>query len=223
MGINYSPKIVTNGLVLCLDAANPSSYPGSGSVWKDLSGSDNNGTLVNGVAYNSANRGSLIFDGSDDYISTLLISGASFTWNAWYKTNVVSNGYRNVISIRTNSYMLMLLDNIANNMGFWASDGLNGESLNMGPISVDIWYFVTFVREGNNIINGYKTYMNGLFRGSANTGTWSSLDPIIFGGRPTDAGQYLSGNISQVSIYNRPLSPADIQQNYNATKGRFAL
>ena len=69
MAINYSPKIIRDGLVLCLDAANPKSYPGTGTAWTDLSGSGNNGTLVNGPVYSSANGGSIDFDGSNDYSS----------------------------------------------------------------------------------------------------------------------------------------------------------
>ena len=70
MSLNHGGKpIVTDGLVLCLDAANPKSYPGSGTTWTDLSGNGNNGTLVNGVGYNSDNGGSLSFDGVNDYVS----------------------------------------------------------------------------------------------------------------------------------------------------------
>jgi hypothetical protein len=218
---NYGPKIVTNGLVLCLDASNSKSYSGSGTTWNDLSGNGNNGTLINGVGYNSSNKGSLVFDGSNDYVSTPLISTNSFTWNVWYKTDVISSGFRNIISIRVPNYMLMLL-NSSVNMGFWTSDGLSDVSLNMGPISIDTWYSATLVREGNSITNGYKAYMNGSFRGSANTGIWSSSDPIILGGR-TDVNQYLNGNIAQVCIYNRSLSANEVGQNYNATKGRYLL
>ena len=69
MSNNYGPKIVTDGLVLCLDAADQNSYPGSGNTWYDLSGNGNNGTLVNGVGYNSGNLGSLVFGGVDDYVN----------------------------------------------------------------------------------------------------------------------------------------------------------
>ena len=65
MGTSYNPHIVSDGLVLCLDAANPRSYPGSGTSWYDLSGNGNNGTLVNGVGYSSDNAGSLVFDGGE--------------------------------------------------------------------------------------------------------------------------------------------------------------
>ncbi len=67
MSFNYSPRIITDGLVLYLDAANTRSYPGSGTAWNDLSRSGNNGTLVNGPTFNSANLGSIVFDGTNDY------------------------------------------------------------------------------------------------------------------------------------------------------------
>ncbi len=83
MSLLHSPKIVTNGLVLCLDAASRKSYPGTGNVWRDLSGNGNNGTLTNGPTFSSANGGSIVFDGIYDPVlgvSNLPISGnASFT------------------------------------------------------------------------------------------------------------------------------------------------
>ena len=67
MAVGYNPKIITDGLVLCLDAGNTKSYPGSGTSWSDLSGQGNTGTLVNGPTYSSADGGSIVFDGSNDY------------------------------------------------------------------------------------------------------------------------------------------------------------
>jgi hypothetical protein len=67
VGVSYNSSIVTNGLVLCLDAGNPRSYPGSGTNWYDVSGINNTTTLVNSPVYNSANLGSIAFDGIDDY------------------------------------------------------------------------------------------------------------------------------------------------------------
>jgi hypothetical protein len=66
--MNYGPKTVTNGLVLCLDAADKNSYSGTGTTWTDLTGNGNNGTLTNGPTFNSANGGSISFDGTNDYI-----------------------------------------------------------------------------------------------------------------------------------------------------------
>jgi hypothetical protein len=221
MALHHSPRIVTNGLVLCLDAGNRKSYSGSGNVWRDLAGS-NNGTLTNGPTFSSANGGSIVFDGVDDIANTTYVSANTYTFSAWFKTNVVSNGYRNIISIPTPNYSLVLLDPNNPNLGFWTNDNLNGESLSTPTISTNTWYNVVFVREGNNITGGYKAYLNGVLYGNANTGTWSTTANLSVGGR-TDSSQHLNGNISQVSIYNRPLAPAEIQQNYNATKGRYKL
>ena len=73
MSLFHSPSLVTSGLVLCLDAGNPKSYPGSGTTWTDLSGRGNHGTLVNGPTFNSANGGSIVFDGSNDYVELTAI------------------------------------------------------------------------------------------------------------------------------------------------------
>ena len=221
MGLQHSPRIVTDGLILCLDAANKQSYPGSGTVWTDLAGS-NNGTLTNGPTFSSENGGSIVFDGVNDIANTTYVSANTYTFSAWFKTNVVSDGYRNIISIPTPNYSLVLLDNDSPNLGFWTNDNLNGESLSTPTISTNTWYNVAFVREGNNTTGGYKAYLNGVLYGNANTGTWSSTANLSVGGR-TDTAQFLNGNISQVYIYNRTLSPTEILQNYNATKGRYNL
>ena len=183
MGIAYNPRTITDGLVLCLDAANTKSYPGSGTTWTDLSGRGNTGTLTNGPTYSSANGGSIVFDGTDDIVNTSYVSSNAFTWSVWFKTNVVSSGYRNIISIPTPNYILLLMDSGTPNLGFWTDDALSGQSLSTPTISVNTWYNVVFVREGNSITNGYKTYVNSVSYGSANTGIWSTSSTISFGGR----------------------------------------
>ena len=85
----HSPRIVTNGLVLCLDAANPKSYPGSGTAWTDLV-SSNNGTLQNGVGYGSTNKGVLVFDGVDDNVNcgndaSINFGTGDFTVSVWFR------------------------------------------------------------------------------------------------------------------------------------------
>ena len=88
MAFNYSPKIVTDGLVLYLDAANTKSYPGTGTVWTDISRTNNNGTLTNGPTYTSTFGGSIVFDGTNDSVvsaNTINITGASArTMNIWF-------------------------------------------------------------------------------------------------------------------------------------------
>ena len=93
MGFYRGPKIVTNGLVLYLDAANKKSYPGTGTTWTDLSGLGNNGTLTNGPTFNSANGGSIVFDGVDDYVSVAnnsSLNASTQTVSVWYYAQTIS-------------------------------------------------------------------------------------------------------------------------------------
>lgn len=219
----YMPDIVRSGLVLNLDAAEPSSYPGTGTTWSDLSGNSNDGTLVNGVGYDSDNGGSLVFDGTNDIVNTSYSPPNVYTFSAWFKTDVVSNGYRNIMSVPFPSYALILLDDNTSFLGFWTSDSLtSGSTLSTPTIQINTWYNVVFVREGNSITGGYKAYLNSISYGSANTGNWSTSGNFSIGGR-TDQTQFLNGNVSQVSIYNRALSGAEIKQNFNALRGRYGI
>jgi hypothetical protein len=215
--------IVQSGLVLNLDAGASTSYPGSGTTWTDLSGNGNNGTLTNGPTFSSANGGSIVFDGTNDIVNTSYVSSNAFTWSVWFKTDVVSSSFRNIISIRSPNYILLLLNSSTPNLGFWTSDTLtSGSSLSTPTISTNTWYNVVFVREGNSITGGYKAYLNGVLYGNANTGTWSTTDTLSFGGRVGDT-QFLDGNIAQVSIYNRALTASEISQNFNILRGRFGI
>jgi hypothetical protein len=101
MGLSHSPSIITQNLVLCLDAGNPKSYPGSGTAWTDLSGNGNTGTLVNGVGYNSGNLGSLVFDGSNDHITSSFAttSGQAVTYAGWLYSTETTATYRNFVDI----------------------------------------------------------------------------------------------------------------------------
>jgi hypothetical protein len=88
MAFSYSPKIVTDGLVLYLDAANPYSYVSGSLNWNDLSRSQLSGSLVNGPTYSSANNGSIVFDGTNDYVNcgsnAGSVSGSQFTISSFF-------------------------------------------------------------------------------------------------------------------------------------------
>jgi hypothetical protein len=116
----------------------------------------------------------------------------------------------------------MLLDTSTANLGFWTPDGLGGVNLSTPTIATNTWYNAVFVREGNSITGGYKAYVNAVLYGNANTGTWSSSSTLSLGGR-TNESQFLDGNIAQASIYNRALTITEIQQNFNALRGRFGI
>ena len=218
MALQYSPRIVTNGLVLCLDAGSRKSYGGTGNVWRDLAGS-NNGTLTNGPTFSSANGGSIVFDGSNDYINLQNPSALNLTEltvSAWVRTTTNANQI-----ILGKSYLTSYYLNIAPNVkvfSFWTT----GSSLN-SPVIQEIggsaWCHVA-----GTINNTTKRiYFNGISVNSAAGATVGIDSNSVFIGSWYNLNSFFNGNISQVSIYNRALTPAEIQQNYNATKGRFKL
>ena len=100
MAFIHSPKIITDGLVLALDAGNTKSYPGSGTVWTDLSGNNNTGTLTNGPTFNAANGGSIVFDGTNDYVTLPIstTSGQALTYFGWLYSTESTSIYKNFVA-----------------------------------------------------------------------------------------------------------------------------
>jgi hypothetical protein len=223
VSVQYNSKIITDGLVLCLDAANPKSYGGSGTTWTDLSGLGNTGTLVNGVGYSSANKGSLSFDGSNDFIDftsdSNLLPTNGLTVSAWFRTTVADRWLITKTSNpNVNGYLLAGGSNGA--IGFAINNAL---VVVPNPITTGSWLYVagTWAPSTSLLI-----YQNGIQVGSNITSIPSSIiNPsytLEIGRRP-NGPDYWNGNISQVSIYNRALSASEIKQNYNATKSRYGL
>ena len=96
MAYNFSPKIVTDGLVLYLDAANTKSYVSGSTVWNDISRGGNNGSLINGPTFISGNGGSIVFDGVNNYVEfgdVLDLGTNSMTVNQWVMLNTVSTQF----------------------------------------------------------------------------------------------------------------------------------
>ena len=91
MSLNHSPRISTDGLVLCLDAANPKSYSGTGNTWFDLSGNNEHFTLYNSPTFSSGSTGELLFSGSNDYArirnsSSIDLLSSNGTVEVWFRT-----------------------------------------------------------------------------------------------------------------------------------------
>ena len=150
MALVHSPKIVTDDLVLYYDAANTKSYPGTGTTWTDLSGNGVTGTLVNGATFNSGNGGYIVFDGANDYVSTIndiVLEEEDFTMGFWAFADDVSTNNRSLASSQTtNSFAdagswqfstssSKLRFAIRNNAGD-AGDSITSSS----TISLGIWY-----------------------------------------------------------------------------------
>jgi hypothetical protein len=219
---------VSNGLVLCLDAANKRSYPGTGTTWTDLSGNSNNFSLINGPTFSNTNLGNIVFDGTDDYllISSLVWDyNVNFTIQFWFNTNSLggANGYglffngstganTNRVQIAGDSNGSIYLNTVGSSVGddFVSAAGL---------VTVGKWFNFAAVRNSGVI----TTYLNGTSVASGNVNYSVSQQSNLYVGfvRSSGALWYLNGRMSSILINNRVLTASEILQNYNATKSRF--
>jgi hypothetical protein len=217
--ISYYGNIVKDGLVLDLDAGKQDSYPGTGTAWNDISGFRNNGALVNGPTFNSANAGSIVFDGTNDYVSTTYNTALNdFTACAWFNSTNIS-GYQRVLD---KSFFA----------GFWVgrnttfANSWGGGVCEPNPpygryitLTDGQWHYIVSRRQGTT----HTILGDGVSNTTSGTVPSTTLSTSILGlGREFDVGPSIfKGNISIVHIYNRALSDQEILQNYNATKGRY--
>ena len=223
--IIWPTDIVTNGLVLFLDANNTNSYPGSGTSWYDLSGNGNTGTLTNGPTFNSANGGSIVFDGSDDYVNisnTSILNNSSQTINIWFLyTSIPGNGV-SVIGKHDSAGSFN-----GYNMGLYNGTVFcqfkNGSGVDAGTLSTvmsdNTWTLITLKFTIGSTLTLYK---NG---NKISTNALSSVSmtsqPIRIGLSVDTYWSALPGRVASVQIYSRELSDDEVLQNYNATKSRF--
>lgn len=235
MSFAHSPKIVTNGLVLALDAGNTKSYPGTGTTWFDKSGNGYNGTLTNGPTFSSANGGSIVFDGTDDYVDTNLstnFSTSDFTLHAWVYPEFDSATYGRPIITKNGNGSCGIYDfaleygRISNKFQFIMDGGTANPELYSTTFPKNNWYNVVATREYLGSTN-YKCtiYVNGSLNATI-TGNYTGGNAS-----KTTIGKFIDcalvqnwlGKIEICSVYNRALSAQEVQQNFNALRGRFGI
>jgi len=229
MAFTYSPKIVTDGLIFAVDAANKKSYPGSGTTWTDLAGS-NSGTLTNGPTFDPANGGSIDFDGTDDVVnvSSINVSTLSaFTLEAWvYPTSSTADEtvMGKFLGSLSNSSFLLYWD-VGTALGFdWVAINTVSNIYRIGTSTangtVNSWNHVAATFNGSQI----ELYVNGSSVGTAAFfGTLRNLSGLTIGADESSGNRPLGGNIAMAKVYDKVLSSAEVVQNYNALKGRFGL
>jgi hypothetical protein len=223
MGVYAGPEINESGLVLSLDAGNPKSYPGSGTTWTDLSGRGNTGTLTNGPTYSSANGGSIVFDGTNDY-SPIATSGFSFgssagTLSAWAKATAATVNNGNWIITYGNSEINQNRALGVYNQVYTFSGYGFGTEVSAAGFQTNTWFNIVGVYNGTNA----SMYINGVLVSGPTAKTWNTVASNAQIGRQTNGSEYWNGNIGQVSVYNRALSAAEVSQNFNALRGRYGV
>ena len=219
MSYRTGPKIVTDGLVLCLDAADRNSYPGSGSTWYDLSGNGNNLTLTNGPTFNTNNHGSFSFDGANDYVSSVSIPNPNGQLTCEVTMNYNSKGqYHNIFDRGSNRPMLWIDNNNKLEVSFPSANGGLTSTLAYHGQNVIVTAVYSSVSSP-----GIELYVNGVSVGTNATAHVSWANPSTFTLFNRAGGQTFSGKIYSFKFYNKVLTTSEISQNFEATKGRFGL
>ena len=226
MGTSYNPRIVTDGLVLCLDAANKRSYPGAGNTLTDLTTNKYNGALTNGPTFNSANGGGLIFDGTDDLCRTTLpaselgldctvivtcsvaaVGSTESTANRAFTLDRTSGSTKWTIGTRRETTLFQ-----------FAGGGGADSTTSYFSYSLNEIFQAAVVVSGS----GHRLYKNGNLKSSGSlTGDGNSFSFAAVGCRIIANDRHWNGKIFNVTAYNRQLTDAEIRQNYLATKGRY--
>ena len=225
-------NIVTNGLVLYLDASNTKSYISGSTIWNDVSRSGNNGTLTNGPTFNGANGGSIVFDGTNDYVTitnppTSLINwySGNYTIQCWFNGSTFTNSSNGGSSLCGNA-------DPTTSAEFWSFGPINtgkikwyyyygviNNILSNSTVLTNNWYNITFTKISNTL----TIYINGLLDISTTlivTPQSSTSYPFIIG---SVANGRFSGKVSVLSIYDKGLAATEVRQNFNATRTRFGL
>ena len=221
-------KIVTSGLVLALDAADKNSYPGSGTIWRDMSGNGNNGSLTNGPTFSSTNGGNIVFDGSNDYVvvthNSIFNITTSISFNFWFKSTKTVDAY--ISSKREDSFYIGVgpTGQTANKMSFYLNGTSGGWLQSISDVSTGNWVHTSLTWDGTTS----SIYINGVLDNSeSRSGTMPTGGSNITIGVRLNAFNnsvgLLLGNVSSFSIYNRALTSSEVLQNYNAQKSRFGL
>lgn len=223
-------RIVTDGLVLYLNAADKTSYPGSGTTWFDLSGNGNNGTLINGPTYSSTGGGSIVLDGTNTYVAasfTNLGFDVPWTIGCWFNTSVAQS---NSVGLFNLSYFPELMMTTDGKVFLWNSIGPNAGTVTGYPTILSTnsynngqWYYAV----GSYNTGGLaKLYINGTLINYASytpNGVRAIYDGVYLGSEFNNGPKIFNGKIASGIVYNRELSAAEVLQNYNATKSRFNL
>jgi len=239
MAISRGPTIARSGLILSLDAADRNSYPGSGTIWYDMSGTSKNGTLSNGPTFDTANGGSIVFDGTDDIITLPQASNfyplTSHTLEIWVKSSGLGAGQSEggLIAIEYGVYMTI---NSSGNLRYTvlSTEGgfppgsyvVNNVTTTVTPnLFNDIWRHVVCTCTSGGF---YYMYVDGRLLTSGNAGSatlnstfWPTLVARIGENANNSTIYQLKGNVAAARVYNRQLTSAEVLQNFNTLRRRF--
>ena len=232
MSVKGGPNTVTSGLVLELDAGNIKSYPTTGTTWFDKSGNANNGTLVNGPTFNTGSLGSIVFDGTNDFVNitrpSQIITSGSISVSMWVRWTTTGTTIGTIQALIDNNhsgspiqgFTIQDRPDLSKKIQWGVYPNTNGATSSF-QVGDGTWRYIVGTYESGST----KLYINGSLDGfSTSEPNMATVQPnITLGKWQFGDSRYLNGNIALTQIYNRALSADEVLQNYNATKTRFGL
>jgi hypothetical protein len=226
MAFGNGPRIVTSGLVLNLDAADRNSYPGSGTTWKDMSGNNITGSLINSPTFNTSNGGNFGFV-TDDYVimeENSALNTQTPSVEVWFKTNSINQSGFWFEKGQVNTQYSLFQENESIVWRQCTPFLQSQYTTTANYVNTTNWFQVV----GTFISGDRRLYISGVLANSDNqTGTIATntngMSIGVYGGFNGGRGYFYNGNIAIVRVYNRVLSPSEVLQNYNAQKSRFGL
>lgn len=216
MSIYCFPNIVTSNLLACFDPANVRSYPGTGTIIRDISGNGYTGTLTNGPTFNNSVAGGVIvLDGVDDYIDIPInLSSTNYTIFGASRY-IAADGRNRTFSAKNNNWL----------MGHWAGTTQNNyaegwvTSAGAGPGDNE-WRI--YAASGNISGDSYNFYVNGVLNTGPNNG--GSAGPNGFAiGSFGGTGEFSKAHIGFMLVYNTVLTAAQVAQNFDAFRSRYGV
>ena len=228
MGLGHNPSIITDGLVLALDSANVRSYPGSGTAWNDLSGNGRTATIYNSPTYNSSNGGTFDLNSSTQYADISSFAnynfGSAITIGFWhYNSTTNAAKYRGVVC---NTYVSgtgfdFRYSNEDSGTRLYAIINTSVSSYSVAATAnLDTWGYYCMTYNGSTL----QIYKNGVAGSStAASGSLGSVNDNVDIGRNANSAEYLNGRLSNVHINSVALTASQVQQNFNALRGRFEI
>jgi len=227
-------SVVTNGLLSYVDASKKQSYSGSGNVWADLSDMRNNVALIDGPGFSSSNGGLITFDGVTNrgYIETRSFNINTFSINMWIRPTTIGTFRRIVSKVdptgNSNGFSIVESGATTGKLVFiYQPNFVTGEVLRRSTtvMSTNIFYNVGMTYSS---ATGIKIYFNGVedtgeTSGSPDTGFSANpgFSTMGIGARAGGGGNHWNGDMGTLLIYNRVITAAEMQENFNVDKKRF--
>ena len=221
--INGSPP-VTAGLVLNLDAGDAASYPGSGTAWTDLSGNGRNGTLTGGPTYSSADGGSIVFDGTNDFVQcsgSLTATAATFV--IWMRRNGTQDDYDGIIYSRSANATGLSFFGTTNKISYTWNNAVNTYTWDSGLTIPDLTWCMIAVSVTSTSATVYLCQSSGITSATNIVSHTSTVLDDIKLAQDDQGARFFNGSIAIAQLYNVALSAGQVSQNFEADRARFGI